>query len=168
MTRVLLINGASGVGKSTIAEKLCEDRNFFFIRSYTNRPPRTTDDQEHIYCNNHEASIHLTGGDVVCSTMFGGYTYFTLEHQFMNGLINVYIVDDLGLLDFYNYSKNHALIQWMSIRLKRNADCDRQSRDYSLCGDMFLDVVIENEGTVDDAVTKIKHELIEKGWDSYE
>ena len=164
MKKVLLINGASGVGKSTIAEKLCEDNNFYFIRSYTNRPPRTTDDQDHIYCSNQEASILLSGGDTVCSTMFGEYTYFTLEHQFINELINVYIVDDLGLLDFSNYSHNNGLIQWRSIRLKRDTDCDRQSRDYSLCGDEFVNVVIENEGTVDDAVSQIKRVLIEEGW----
>ena len=164
MTRVLLINGASGVGKSTIAEKLCEDNNFFFIRSYTNRPPRTADDQEHIYCKNKEASILLAKGDVVCSTMFGGYTYFTLAHQFINNFINVYIVDDLGLLQFYNAIHKEFFMECVSVRITRDTDCSRQSRDYSLCGDADVDVVIENNGTVDGAVTKIKHGLIEKGW----
>lgn len=163
MKKVLLLIGASGVGKSTIAQKLCEEFPFYFIRSYTNRPPRTPEDREHIYCDDLDAYELLTHCDVVCSTIYGDYVYFALEHQFIDNRVNVYIVDELGLMQFYNYAGKHNDIITQTVHITRDVECERQSRDYTILPEKYKRVSVDNE-SVSDTVEWIQKLLEMRKW----
>lgn len=152
---VLLITGASGVGKSTIAEKLCENEQYNLIRSYTNRPPRSEDDDDHIYVEDGIASTLLREKQVVASTVYGGYVYFTLAEQFIDNMINVYIVDDLGVCNTINYMRRWKDTGYATVRIRCKRWNPRQVRDYSFLDDDHFMMVVDNDDKMDYAVEEI-------------
>lgn len=156
---VLLLNGESGVGKTTIAKRLCEKRNYNYIKSYTTRSPRDENDDEHIYVENEVAVGMLMNEDVMASTVFGGYVYFTLAEQFKDDMVNVYVVDDLGVCDTINYMRDWEDTGYVVIRIKSNRDCNRKSRDYSFMKDDYF-ILYDNDGELEDVVDDI-HKLVE-------
>ena len=157
---VLLINGESGAGKSTIAEKLCENENYHLIKSFTNRPPRGEDDDDHVYVSDEDAATCLYNHQTVASTVYGGYVYFTVASQFIDDMINVYIVDDLGVCNSINYMKRWKDTGYATVRIKSNRECSRKDRDYSFLDDDYFMLKVDNDDEVDNAVNKI-HDWLE-------
>ena len=49
--KILLLTGESGVGKTTIAKRLCEENQFHEVRSVSTRQPRNEEDNDHFYIN---------------------------------------------------------------------------------------------------------------------
>ena len=90
---ITLIIGRSGTGKSTIEKKLCDTYNVKTIKSYTTRPPRSVDDDTHIFINysdydKFERKIATTINDV---------RYFATLDQFNES--KIYVIDPKGMYE---------------------------------------------------------------------
>lgn len=158
MMKILLLTGESGVGKTTISKKLCEDNQFHEVLSFSTRQPRNADDMDHFYIDKEDVWDCFLGGDIVASTIFGGEVYFASSNQFLEDKINVYVVDELGVLDNVNYwLPKGADIYIMKIVSDR--ECDRKHRDYQILTDEYFDLIIENDD-LDETVEKIKERML--------
>lgn len=159
MFRVLLITGASGSGKTLISKKLNEYKDYNLIKSFTNRPQRYVGDNDHIYLSNKQVEDALLNNvsSPVATTCFGGYVYFTIEEQFLEERINVYVVDELGVCDTINHFHNNPNVECYPIKIKSDRICDRSIRDYHfISDDQYYQIVENNTGDdIDDVVSKI-------------
>lgn len=128
---VLLLIGDSGVGKTTIAKALKNNYNYFhLIKSYTTRFRRNIEDRDHIFVRRHNLLYQMFNKKFVASTVINRELYCAFPEQFDENLINIYIVDDKGVLDAINYfDKDDVLI----VRLKRdNIDIENERANRNL------------------------------------
>lgn len=174
--RIVCIVGESTVGKTTIARRLTENPKYNLIKSYTTRPPRPEEENgesDHIFIDKEEAARKMRFNPYVASTIINNEVYFALESQFQPDKINVYVVDDLGLMDVLNHrwwDSRYAFIfhfDLLPVRIKRNTpNSERKTRFGEFIPDDFIDVVIENNGDVDEVVSEID-KRVDLKWDDY-
>lgn len=86
------IVGPSGVGKTTIVNKLCERYGFKAVASYTTRPPRYENEGGHTFVNDEEFD-KLT--DKVAFAEFAGYRYCVTREQLQD--CDLYVIDPAGV-----------------------------------------------------------------------
>lgn len=145
---IVLIVGDSGSGKSTIVryvEKNMENVNI--IKSYTTRPKRNKYDNDHTFIK----SVDEIDGDIVASTEIDGYFYGASENQFKENKINLYIVDDKGVVDVKNYFKNENILTVHINRLNIEVPVNRKNRKIKKL-DIKYDEEIYNDDHILDAV----------------
>lgn len=100
MRNIYLIYGRSGVGKSSVADLLCERYGYTPIASYTDRKPRFAGERNHVFLSTDEFN-HIRS-DMVAYTMFDGHQYgVTAEAIDHNDL---YVIDQAGII---NLRKNY-------------------------------------------------------------
>lgn len=159
--KVLLILGKSGVGKSTIAKRICEKSDCNYIKSYTTRVKRGAEDDDHIFLDKKEFMETFDNNLFLAMQRIGGEYYGVLLNQFEEDKINVYIIDELGLIDFQNSLKllddgEWCVLTCMITREELDVDMVRANRvvvsDYTWS---FIDGVFCNNGEVDDVVGRI-------------
>ena len=110
--------GDSGSGKSTIADFLASHYpNVNVVKSYTTRPRRSVNDNDHIFTKKRHLLYKMFNNKFVASTIIDNELYCAFPEQFDKKKINIYIVDDKGLLDSINYFGKENIL---AIRLKRN------------------------------------------------
>lgn len=158
MMRILLLTGESGVGKTTISKKLCEDNLFHEVVSVSTRQPRSEEDNDHFYIDKEDAWDFFLNGGIVASTIFGGELYFTNSSQFLEDMINVYVVDDLGVFDNINYWLPKGADIYV-VKIVSDRECDRKHRDYQILPDWCFDLIIENDD-LDRTVEMIKERVL--------
>lgn len=91
---ITLIIGRSGTGKSTIEKKLCNTYNVKTIKSYTTRPPRSKDDDTHIFIKDEEYDDFEPK---IATTTINGIRYFATLDQFNES--KIYVIDPKGLYE---------------------------------------------------------------------
>ncbi len=121
MKNILILAGASGVGKTTLAMKLLsEDAKFSYVRSATTRAPRGDGhDAEYIYLSKEEFSKKAESGEMLEWMEYGGKLYGTprseIDRIFSEGKTPLLVLDlvgvealksakpDFGVFAFYIY-----------------------------------------------------------------
>ena len=93
---VLLLNGTSGVGKTTIAKKLVEmfPSKYNIIRSYTTRQRRDQHDDDHIFMKKSSLIIKMLNHPYVARTEIDNNIYCAFRDQFIPSIINIYIINE--------------------------------------------------------------------------
>lgn len=129
--KVLLLVGDSGTGKTTIAKALYQDYDYFnIIKSYTTRFRRNIEDRDHIFIRKHNLLYKMFNEYFVASTIINGELYCAFPNQFKEDKINVYVVDDKGILDVVNYFDKKDII---IVRIKRdNIEIDKERANRNL------------------------------------
>lgn len=89
---IYLLVGASGSGKSTVAEILHDKYGWQGVSSYTTRTPRYPGEQGHEFV---DKATFDTVGKLVGYTVFDGHEYGATEEQVDNA--DLYIIDPAGV-----------------------------------------------------------------------
>lgn len=167
--KILLLMGDSGCGKSTIAKNLQDNYSYFrIIKSYTTRFKRNLRDNDHIFYRKNNLLDKMFQDDVVASTIINGELYCSFKEQFNDNFINIYTVDDKGLLDTVN---SFSVDEICAIRLKRdNIDIEKEraNRDLNqIIPDSYSILnIVENNMTINDTCQEII-KLIQKKWPDF-
>lgn len=94
-SKIFCLIGCSGVGKSMIAEALEKYADIPMIRSYTDRPPRTTDENSHTFLSKEEFDL-LDKNDMIAFTQWSEYRYACLHKDVSP--VCTYVLDPSGLI----------------------------------------------------------------------
>lgn len=152
--KILLLCGASGVGKSTIAFELCKNDNFNLIRSYTDRP-RRENELDHIFLDRTKMT-ELLQEKVAAYTEINGYRYCTRYHQFLDDKINVYVVDANGINNMIKSFPNAEIMSVLITRKNLYIDEKRKNRDIKIPSQMDVSVAVDNDSSIESCVGTIK------------
>lgn len=155
--RILLLCGASGVGKSSIAYELCKDPNYFLVKSYTDRP-RRKDDIDHIYVPAEEIGFFPIK-DVVAFTNIAGYTYCTLTDSFVEDKINVYVVDKPGMDQVKRFFPEATIVSVLITRKNVYIDDKRKKRNIVVPHQEDVTFTIHNDISIKTSAELIKEVL---------
>lgn len=115
--------GPSGSGKTTIANCLCHKYNYKSVASYTTRPARYENEQEHIFISDTEFD-QLE--NIVAYTKYNNFRYCTTFEQLEN--CDIYVVDVPGvetLLQKYKTNRPICIIYFdatVATRIRRMID----------------------------------------------
>ena len=106
MKGAIVIAGASGVGKTTVANLILEKGGFDLVRSATTRPPREDGNYgEYLYLSREDFLKRVDKGEMLEFTEYGGNLYGTpkseIERIYSEGKLPLLIVDLLGIRSFY-------------------------------------------------------------------
>ncbi len=156
--KILLIEGESGVGKTTLVQELIKDTRFNEIQSYTTREQRYPNEDGHIFVHPMDMVKLMQQKNYIASTRIANNFYCAFEHQFIEDKINLYIVDELGILDVKNFYRNNKTVEIKTIRMKRkniNVTEERKGRFDQILSDDVFDYIIE-ESSVNESVNKVK------------
>ena len=148
---IVLIVGDSGSGKSTIIRYVAENMDTInIIKSYTTRPKRNKYDDDHTFIE----SVDEIKGDIVASTEIDGCFYGASENQFKKDKINLYTVDDKGVVDVKNYFKNENILTVHINRSNIEVPVNRKNRNIKKL-DIEYDEEIYNDDDILDAVRSL-------------
>lgn len=104
---LILLAGARGAGKTTIAEKLCEKYNWKILPTYTTRPKRTEDEQGHTFLTNEEFD-QIPEEQRLAYTEHYGDRYCTTAEQIKD--YDIFIIDLQGVRYFKREYKGEKKI----------------------------------------------------------
>lgn len=138
--QILLICGASGTGKSTIAAELSKDSRYNLVKSYTDRPMRGQE-LDHIFLDKQHMQ-ELLNEDLVALTEIEGSTYCARFSQFIEDKINVYVVDVKGINDVIKSFPETDIMTVLITRKNIYIDENRKNRDIKIpsCDDVCVSV----------------------------
>ena len=160
--RVLLVNGGSGVGKSIVVGKLCEEwGEFRQVMSITSREKRGEDD-DHVFMGRDEVRGLIESDEVVDWTEVGGELYCTTLDCFREDKINVYIVDDEGIEKEWG-----SEFDVLKVRLVGRSwvdDEERIRRVVNWLGDENFDFVVQVHEDVEEIAWDLVEFCVDNGW----
>lgn len=158
--RILLLNGTSGVGKTTIAKKLVEmfPSKYHIIKSYTTRQQRNQYDDDHIFIKKSSLIIKMLNHPYVARTEIDNNIYCAFRNQFRPSRINIYIVDDWGVVDVLNSMDRFDSVKVVRITKQEvNIDEKRQKRFSSFLPNNCPHISnVINNINIDDVVMEIE------------
>lgn len=112
---LIAIVGASGSGKSSLAQKLERKFGLTSVRSYTTRSVRPNDLADaftHTFISPDRVDEYK--GDIVCDTMFNHHYYFCTSEQLDAN--DTYVVDKNGLIQlFANYHNKDIIAIYLDV-----------------------------------------------------
>lgn len=151
---ILLIIGKSGVGKTTLADYLCKNlpNKYNLIDSITERPKRESNECGHLFVSKSKMDKILSNPNVVAYTKYGEYRYCAILQQFKFDKINVYVVDNQGVLDVKAYDWEGLDLQ-PNINvlklLRDNVDVSRTRTDRdTIINENLIDFTVDNNKTI--------------------
>ncbi len=105
MKHILILTGASGVGKTTLAMRLLDSGGFSYVRSATTRGKRgDIHDDEYIYLSREEFLSRVSSGEMLEHMEYGGNLYGTpraeLDRIFAEGKVPLLVLDLVGVKSF--------------------------------------------------------------------
>lgn len=160
--RVLLVNGGSGVGKSTVVGELCENWEAFRqVMSITSRRKRGEDD-DHIFMDRDAVRGLIDGGNVVDWTEVGGELYCTTLDCFREDKINVYIVDDEGVEK--EWGDEFDVLKVRLVGRSWVDDEERVGRVVNWLGDENFDLVLQVREDVGEVAWDLVEFCVDNGW----
>jgi len=93
--KLFLIAGETSCGKTTLANKLCEELNLNQIISYTTRPKRKGEGDTHVFVDDATYEKMKADNNIAAYTNISGYHYWsTVDQLYQN---NIYIIDPIGI-----------------------------------------------------------------------
>ena len=104
---IVLLVGESGVGKSTLARHMTDKYGWKEVVSYTTRPPRTPDEDTHIFVNDAEFDELMENNNICAYTEFDGYRYCATDEQVNE--CDIYVIDPDGVEYFYDNYKGRKV-----------------------------------------------------------
>lgn len=107
---ITLILGRSGTGKSTLEQLLCQTYNVKAIKSYTTRPQRSQNEDNHIFITKDEINNYP---NKIATTTINDNFYFATKEQLDES--QIYVIDPNGL---YELTSNFPNLQFNIIYLK--------------------------------------------------
>ena len=148
--KILCIVGESGTGKTTIADYIEFWYNIPMIRSYTDREPRSADENSHTFLSK-EQYDSLDEKDMLAHTVFGENRYCCLHSDIKH--MNTYVIDENGLeMLKENHSDKYNI---KSLRVTRRQDdrikdvtgerIERDKNRFNIRLEKF-DYIIQNKG----------------------
>lgn len=167
MDRLILLIGASGSGKTSVAKEL-EKEGYNIIQSYTTREKRRTEEWGHIFADITDIRNTPSDNIIAFQEVYEGVYYWATKEQYEGYGDSVYIVcpdgaknvkdrlkyDDVEILTIYLQSdKNVRWKRMMYDRDKQQLDArleaDRDKfqiveADYTIDGNLDLDIVVDN------------------------
>lgn len=117
---ILLIAGASGSGKNTVADLLTSYFDMQQLQSYTTRPQRYSGEKGHIFVND-ERFDELV--NIVAFTEFNGHRYCATSDQVEDS--DIYIIDLDGIEFFKNKYRGSKKIKVVYLFNNRSTRFER-------------------------------------------
>ena len=103
---LVLLVGKSGSGKTTLEKELVNNFGFKSVKSYTTRPKRVANEENHQFVTKEEFDALE---NKVAYTCFNGYEYCATKEQLDNATI--YVIDPDGIEYLrQNYSRNFFVV----------------------------------------------------------
>ena len=96
MKQLICIIGKSASGKTQIAEFVAKELGLNYLKSYTTRPKRKSNESGHTFISEETADTILNCSDVEIlgyNEDFGGYQYFATMEQVSNIKPTVYVIE---------------------------------------------------------------------------
>ena len=167
MNHIFMIEGPSGVGKTTLVNELAKRYGLKVVQSYTTRPKRTPDETGHTFVSDDEFDKLE---NLVAYTEFAGHRYGVPQSMIEEN--DLYVIDPAGVRFFrshYTGSKTPIVIYLH----KNEKDLMKQMQqrgdsDYEIAKRLSHDVIaffgasaeadyfLELKGSVDKCVKSIK------------
>lgn len=104
---LVVLMGESGCGKSTVARLLSNSCGWSVVKSYTDRPRRGPDDNDHIFVDAAYYDLIRDEGKVA-ETEFDGHRYCATAEQIENA--QIYIIDPAGYRELKRRYSGHKRI----------------------------------------------------------
>lgn len=151
---IICVVGPSGSGKTTAVGFASKALGIPVVRSYTTRPMRDGETQgvEHIFVSNDEVPKRE---DMIAYTYFGGYEYWATKEQVDCNLVNLYVIDEVGLQElikrFEHVYDIRSIYVKPSFQSYSMTDAERLKRDEarSHLPMRYYDHTITNNGTLE-------------------
>jgi len=124
MKTKFLIIAPSGAGKDTIAYKLADVFDLKVLKSYTTRPRRFPEEDNHIFIDNDTAHFIKMNEVIIAHTEIGEYEYFCTLPQFLDA--DIYIIDPIGIEYLENNKHLFTDIRIVKIYIKTDFQIRQQ------------------------------------------
>ena len=115
----VLIIGRTSTGKDSLKDLLIKNYGWTFVKSMATRPPRTPNEDTHIFLTPEEAT-NIPWEDKAAWTQIGEYEYFATKQQIYEA--DAYIIDPKGAEMLLRNMPN----EWFRIVYMKPADTDTQ------------------------------------------
>lgn len=92
---VILLVGRTNSGKSSLIKKLCERTGLKQLISYTTRPRRNSQDNDHVFVSTEDYLQAKENGEIIAKTEIAGNYYYATKEQLYNA--DLYTIDPVGL-----------------------------------------------------------------------
>jgi len=132
---IYLIVGPSGVGKTTVTERLSKLYGYRCVESYTDRAPRYEGETGHIFVSTEEFNRIAEEEGMVAYTMYDGHQYGVTSRVIDES--DLYVIDPAGVIYFlerYHGQKKPYVIRLYQDeevlvgRMKKRGDSEEKIR----------------------------------------